>query len=33
MAQNAVALDDFTEEETAQFLEFMRRAIASMQSR
>lgn len=32
MAQNAVALDDFTEEETAQFLEFMRRAIASMQA-
>ena len=32
MAQNAVALEDFTEEEIAQFLEFMRRAIATMQS-
>ncbi len=31
MAQNAVALDGFTEAETAQFLGFMSRAISSMQ--
>jgi DNA-binding MarR family transcriptional regulator len=30
-SQNKAALADFTEEETSQFLDFMRRAIASMQ--
>lgn len=32
MAQNAVALSGFSEEETAQFLDFMRRAITAMQN-
>lgn len=31
MAQNGVALEGFSKDETAQFLDFMRRAISSMQ--